>query len=39
MIPQLSRRIERLEQRLKLLEEESQGGIDLTRFFQPPETS
>jgi len=28
----LARRIERLEMRLKLLEEESRGGIDLSRF-------
>jgi hypothetical protein len=32
-IPQLSRRIERLEQRLKLMEEESRGGIDIAKFF------
>jgi hypothetical protein len=29
---QLARRLERLEMRVKLLEEESRGGIDLTRF-------
>jgi hypothetical protein len=28
----LARRLERLEMRVKLLEEESQGGIDLSRF-------
>lgn len=38
----LARRLERLEMRLKLLEEESRGGIDLSRFDpknfpQPPE--
>jgi hypothetical protein len=36
----LARRIERLEMRVKLLEEESRGGIDLSRFdpknFAPP---
>lgn len=35
MIPLLMRRVERLEQRLKLVEEESRGGIDLSRFSQP----
>ena len=34
MIPQLSRRIEQLEHRLKLLEEENKGGIDITKFYQ-----
>lgn len=33
LIPSLLRRMERLEQRLKLLEEESKGGIDLSRFM------
>ena len=28
----LARRLERLEMRVKLLEEEGRGGIDLTRF-------
>jgi len=37
MIPQMSRRIERLESRLKLLEDEQRDGIDITRFYQPPE--
>ncbi|MGI9177211.1 MAG: hypothetical protein ACR2IT_05075 [Pirellulales bacterium] len=36
----LARRLERLEMRMKLLEEESRGGIDLSRFdpknFPPP---
>ena len=36
----LARRLERLEMRVKLLEEEARGGIDLSRFdpknFQPP---
>jgi hypothetical protein len=36
MIPNLLRRMERVEQRLKLLEEESRGGIDLSRFMPPP---
>jgi len=36
LIPQMLRRMERLETRLKLLEEEQKGGIDLTRFYTPP---
>ena len=27
------RRVERLETRLKLIEEEQKGGIDLTKFY------
>ena len=37
-IEQMSRRIERLEGRMKLLEEESRGGIQIERFFSAPET-
>lgn len=40
IIPQLMRRQERLEARIKLLEEEQRGGIDITRFYgqtRPPE--
>ena len=33
LLPMLVRRMERVETRLKLLEEEEKGGIDLTRFF------
>ncbi len=33
LLPMLSRRLERVEMRLKLLEEEQRGGIDLTRFY------
>jgi hypothetical protein len=33
LVPQLARRLERVEARLKLLEEEQKGGIDLTKFF------
>ncbi len=33
LLPQLIRRMERLEQRIKLLEEEQRGGIDLSRFM------
>ena len=39
LVPQLARRIERLEARIKLMEEEQrQGSIDLSRFYegQPP---
>jgi hypothetical protein len=32
LLPLLLRRVERLESRLKLLEEEQRGGIDLSRF-------
>lgn len=34
-IPTLIRRMERLEQRIKLMEEESMGGIDITKFYTP----
>ena len=34
LVPQLQRRIERLESRVKLLEEEEQGGIDITKFYE-----
>jgi len=33
ILPQLQRRIERLETRIKLLEEELRGGINLARFY------
>lgn len=33
-LPALQRRIERLEQRIKLLEEELRGGINLSRFYK-----
>jgi hypothetical protein len=35
IIPNLLRRIERLEMRIKLLEEEQKGGIDLAKFYGP----
>ena len=38
LIPLLVRRVERLEARLKLVEEEAKGGIDLTQFYAPPES-
>ena len=37
LIPQLMRRVERLETRTKLLEEEQRGGIDITRFYNSPD--
>ena len=35
VVPLLRRRVERLETRIKLLEEEIRGGINLSRFFKP----
>jgi len=37
VIPALQRRIERLETRIKLLEEELRGGINLARFYGGPD--
>jgi hypothetical protein len=34
ILPALVRRVERLEARLKLLEQEQKGGIDLTKFYR-----
>ena len=36
ILPALMRQIERLETRLKLVEEEQSGGIDLTKFYSGP---
>jgi hypothetical protein len=36
IIPMLLRRVERLETRLKLMEEEQRQGIDLTKFYGQP---
>jgi hypothetical protein len=39
LVPQLMRRIERLETRIKLVEEDQRGGFDLTQFYanqRPP---
>lgn len=38
LIPAMARRLEQLETRLRLVEEEQRGGIDLSRFYgqQPP---
>ena len=38
VLPALLRRVERLETRLKLLEEEGRGGIDITKFYKGPDT-
>ena len=35
IVPSLVRRMERLEARLKLIEEEQKGGIDLRKFYGP----
>lgn len=37
VIPALQRKIERLESRLRLLEEELRGGINLARFYTKPD--
>lgn len=34
LVPQLQRRIERLEMRLKLMEEEQRGQLDITKYYQ-----
>ena len=36
LLPQLARRLEQLEKRIKLMEEEQRGGIDLTKLYEPP---
>ncbi len=36
LLPQLARRLEQLETRLKIMEEEQRGGIDLSKFYQRP---
>ena len=36
LLPGMLRRLDRLESRLKLIEEEGRGGIDLARFYTPP---
>jgi hypothetical protein len=37
LLPQMVRRLERLEQRIKLLEEESRGGLDLSKLYAKPD--
>jgi hypothetical protein len=34
LIPQMQRRIERLESRIKLFEDEQRGGIDITKYYR-----
>ena len=36
LLPQLARRLEQLETRLKIVEEEQRGGLDLTQFYERP---
>jgi hypothetical protein len=36
LLPQLARRLEQLEMRLKIVEEEQRGGIDLSKFYERP---
>jgi hypothetical protein len=38
IVPQLVKKVDRLETRVRLLEEEQKGGIDITRFFGKPAT-
>jgi hypothetical protein len=38
LLPQLARRLEQLETRLKLIEEEQRGGLDLTQFYERPKS-
>lgn len=35
-IPQMARRMEQLEKRVQLLEEEQRGGFDLSKFYEKP---
>ena len=37
LLPAMARRVEQIEARLKLVEEEQRGGIDLERFYVKPE--
>jgi hypothetical protein len=36
LLPQLARRLEQMEMRLKILEEEQRGGLDLSQFYERP---
>lgn len=38
LLPQIARRLEQLEKRISLVEEEQRGGFDLTKFYQRPES-
>jgi hypothetical protein len=37
LLPQMARRMEQLEKRISLVEEEQRGGFDLTKFYERPE--
>jgi hypothetical protein len=37
LLPQIARRLEQFEMRLRIVEEEQRGGFDLTQFYQRPE--
>ena len=37
LVPQLMRRVERLEGQLKIMEEDQKGGVDLSQFYQKPQ--
>jgi hypothetical protein len=37
-LPQIARRLEQLEKRMKLMEEEQRGGIDLTKLYKRPDS-
>lgn len=37
LLPQLARRLEQLEKRISLVEEEQRGGFDLTKFYERPQ--
>jgi hypothetical protein len=36
LLPQLARRLEQLETRVKIMEEEQRGGLDLSKFYERP---
>lgn len=36
LLPQLARRMEQLETRVKIMEEEQRGGLDLSKFYERP---
>jgi hypothetical protein len=36
LLPQLARRLEQLESRLKIIEDEQRGGLDITKYYQMP---
>jgi hypothetical protein len=38
LLPQLARRLEQLETRMKLVEEEQRGGVDLSQFYARPDS-